>query len=157
MSKDIQTIATDLVASFNTKEKSTGEHFYYVEDTEANEELKDFIRDQIHQDYLPDDFKYKTVYQFLEAVSLGNTDYDNAIDYVQPDYYYPDLLKWSSSNLNRAEYINEALTEFEIKEHEQLLRSAQWIEIEEICSQTYSFLEQQAEQLCEQQEEEEYE
>lgn len=154
---ELQQIAASYLEAFQSKSRENGESFYFIEDKSEHHELQDFIRDHVHQGYLPDDFKYQTVYQFIEAVSLGNTDYDNAIDYVQPDYYYPDLLKWSSSNLNRAEYINEALTEFEIKDHERLLRSAQWKEIEEICSQTYGFLEQQAELLCEQQEEEEYE
>lgn len=153
----MQNLASSYVEWFAAKTRDNGELFYVVEEQPSTIELKEFIRDEIHEGYLPDDFKYKTLYYFLEAIAEGQTDYDYAVDYVGVDLNYPDLLAWLGSNSNRAEYANQALEEHHFTDIENCLRAAQYREIEEICSQTYSFLERQLETSLEADEEVEYE
>lgn len=157
MSKDIQDIATSLVASFNTNQRANGELYYFVEVQEANEDFMDFIRDEIHEDFAPDDFKYYTVYHFIEAIAEGNVDYLQALDCMYIDIGMHDLQKWASSHLSRSYYVNTVLEESDIRDFYQLLAASQWREIEEICELTFAFLEKQVELNCDQQEEEEYE
>jgi hypothetical protein len=157
MNENLQKIAASFKEAFRTKKRENGELFYYIENKEDNEVLRDFISDSVHQDFFPDDFKYKTVYYFLEAVEEGNTEFEEAFEYVEPDHNNHDLLSWASSNLNRMHYVNEVLEEGMIDDFGRLLRAGQYREIEEICTLTYQFLEDQAELSAEFMEEEEYE
>lgn len=157
MKTDIQNLAASFAEIFNSNTRENDEIYYFINDNESQTELIDFIRDDIHQGYLPDDFKYKTVYYFLEAIAEGNTEFDQVLDYVGVDHNYHDLLKWVNSNLNRMDYINQVLQECDINDFGQLLSAGQCREIEEICSQTYQFLEIQLELLSENEEELEYE
>jgi hypothetical protein len=153
MKTDIQNLSASFAEIFNSNTRDNNEIYYFINDKESHSELTDFIRDDIHQGYLPDDFKYKTVYYFLEAIAEGNTEFDQALDYVGVDHNNHELLKWVNSNLNRMDYINQVLQESEINDFGQLLSAGQYLEVEEICSQTYQFLENQLELLSENEEE----
>lgn len=62
-----------------------------------------------HGEMLPDDFKYETIVDALEALAEGqNPEEPN----LEADIYNHDLLTWLASNLERAGYVDEAAEQF---------------------------------------------
>lgn len=71
-----------------------------------------WVRDlafKAHGDMMPDDFKYETIVQTLEALSEGQNPDEPSLE---ADVYTKDLLEWLSSNLERAGYVDDAAEEF---------------------------------------------
>ena len=113
--------------------------------------LYHFIRDEIHEGYLPDDFKYAVTFSAIQAITEGRSE-DYALG-IEPDIYTSDLLSWASSNLLRQEYLDEVLltsiNEGLTKSFFEVLQHAQALEIEEITSMTLAFVESELEQQLE--------
>jgi len=153
MSKNINEVANLLKGKFETKTREDGEEFIVCNSDGA---IKDFIH-QVHNGHLPDDFIYKIINNCIESVADGRTEISGVIEDVSADIYTNDLIKWSSSNLDRILYINDVLSESEIEDFNELLQHAQSREIEEICYATLSFLESEAEHTLANDEEYDYE
>jgi hypothetical protein len=106
--------------------------------------LHDFIRDEVHDGRLPDDFCYNTIYESLSAISEGCE--ENYCLGIEPNVYTHELVTWS---ILRGEYVDEILTDYhqypEQLSYFDLLQRAQSIEIEEITSKVLAFVERQAE------------
>lgn len=138
-----QEVTNDLLNQFTTVD--TGEDkrgvIYTVKSEASNSELHEFIRD-IHDGMLPDDFKYRIVYEALEAISE-----QDELDYpaIEADIYTHDLIQWSQ-NLSRHDYINTVLEEATLYgrqlNFDDLLRQSQQLEIDMICNQVYAFVEE---------------
>lgn len=123
----------------------------------TNSPLQEFVREDIHEGMLPDDYKYNKLYESLVAITEGYEDiYCLGLE---PDIYTHELLSWASSNITRMEYLDQALTAaIDHGRHanfNQLIQQAQAIEIEDITYQVLRFVEAQAE--LEVEEEDDYE
>lgn len=140
MSKTINEVANLLKENFENRISNDGENFV----TCSEGILKEFIR-EVHDEQLPDNFIYQTIQNCIESVVDGRTDIDGILEDVTADIYTEDLVKWSSSNLNRISIINDVLCENQIEDFNELLQIAQSREIEEICYATLSFLTSEAE------------
>lgn len=140
MSKTINEVANLLKENFENRTSNDGENFV----TCSEGILKEFIR-EVHDEQLPDNFIYQTIQNCIESVADGRTDIDGILEDVTADIYTEDLVKWSSSNLNRISIINDVLCENQIEDFNELLQIAQSREIEEICYATLSFLASEAE------------
>ena len=140
MSKTINEVANLLKENFENRTSNDGENFV----TCSEGILKEFIR-EVHDEQLQDNFIYQTIQNCIESVADGRTDIDGILEDVTADIYTEDLVKWSSSNLNRISIINDVLCENQIEDFNELLQIAQSREIEEICYATLSFLTSEAE------------
>lgn len=138
-----QEVINDLLNEFTTVD--TGEDkrgvIYTLKSEASNSELHDFIRD-IHDGMLPDDFKYRITFEALEAMrDQDELDYPS----VEADIYTHDLIKWSQ-NLSRHDYINTVLNDAILYGRElnfaSLLMQSQQLEIDMICNEVYSFVEE---------------
>lgn len=104
----IQDLANKMLEQFETKGREGGGTFQTLKDA-APDWMTDVCR-EAHDDFLPDDFIYSVIVDSLEAL----TNYDDeseARDSLEPDIYNRDLLAWVSSNLHRAGYVNDAVSE----------------------------------------------
>lgn len=107
-----------------------------------SDDFVDFYRN-VHGDFLPDDHRYEIIEKIISEmlVLLNYSDYEHeSIDKVigeisdteiEPDIYMGDLLYWVSSNLNRTTYVDDSQSIFGYTNFEELLRNAQYLEIEE--------------------------
>jgi hypothetical protein len=141
---DVQKKAINALKWFETKNRDSGESFYSLKDS-APQELKDMIR-AAHDKMLPDDYKYAYVVDALEAVEAYE-DIDNIESEIEADVYNSDLLKWLSSNLTRAEYVDEYVEEFGIsglKDFDlyKIISGGQYLERVEVFNVVRSFLEE---------------
>lgn len=152
MSKGINGVAKLLRENFENNTVN-GTHSFV---TCSEGVLKDFIR-EVHDGQLPDNFIYQTIQSCIEAVAEGRNDIAGVLEDVTADIYTEDLIKWSSSNLNRISIINDVLSEYQIEDFNELLQHAQTKEIEEICYATLGFLESQVEHTLTNNEEYDYE
>lgn len=142
--KSIEMLAKTLVDEFQVMQSNNGTRVC-LKSTESD--LYHFVRDDLHDGYLPDDFKYSVAFDAVNAIAEGGRD-EYALG-IEPDIYSNDLLIWASSDLNRLEYLDEALTSaIDSGSHSnftQLIQQAQAVEIEEITSAVLGFVEEQAE------------
>lgn len=108
------------------------EEIYTLEDN-TPPELRNLVR-EAHGDFLPDDFRYKTILDALYAFADCELNQDLYEIQLEPDIYNHDLLKWLSSNLRRASYCDEAIAEFGLEKIETmtLIAYGQQMEKDEI-------------------------
>ena len=140
MSKTINEVANLLKENFENRISNDGENFV----TCSEGILKEFIR-EVHDEQLPDNFIYQTIQNCIESVADGRAGIAGILEDVTADIYTEDLVKWSSTNLNRISIINDVLCENQIEDFNELLQIAQSREIEDICYATLSFLTGEAE------------
>lgn len=105
-------------------------------------DLYEFIRDEIHEDYQPDDFRFKTVYRALEDLSLQDQA-DLNVPILETDIYYADLNKWATRSIS-LNYLNDAIEQQEhfgiAQNYYQLIGRAQQMELDEISCKVYQFV-----------------
>jgi hypothetical protein len=119
-----------------------------------------------HNGFLPDDIIYSHIYHIISEIEMYlryNTDeYDDIDDLIyelteeitiEPDQYTGALLDWMSSNLNRYAIADELYQEgYKYNFLEDLIRSAQTIEIEEVKMSILSDLRVMLEEIEEEEE-----
>lgn len=111
----IQDIATEAAGWFETaKREGRDEHVdaYFVRMKDGRPEWLFELVHEAHGDFLPDDWRYKTISEALEWIADGNDPGDAgsfADDAV--DVYTGARFAWLASNLNRAGYVDEAVQE----------------------------------------------
>lgn len=135
--KSIQELAENYLSMFELKTRKNGDKYYCVKDDCKNDELTDVIR-TAHGDMMPDDYKYQFIHDALELISESN-DLDDIN--IESDCYTSDLLKWVSSNLNRINYFDKAMTEYECICFVDILSTAQKIERDEVLQSVIQSLE----------------
>lgn len=107
--KTVQTLAAELSAQFEQKERNNGVKFWCKKD-DAPEELTDLIH-KAHGDFMPDDWKYQFIVQALDTIAETEDEDELDAPNMEPDVYTHDLLNWLASNLNRPNYVDEAVEE----------------------------------------------
>ena len=119
-----------------------------------------------HKGFMPDDIIYSHIYHIISEIEMYlryNTDeYDDIDDLIyelteeitiEPDQYTGALLDWMSSNLNRYAIADELYQEgYKYNFLEDLIRSAQTIEIEEVKMSILSDLRVMLEEIEEEEE-----
>lgn len=95
--------------------------------------LIDFIRDQIHEGghWLPDDFKYQTVVDVLDAL-YEEQDPDELN--LEADVYNSDLIAWFASHGERAGLVDEAVEQLGHSDQGVIgdISQGQWYEKDQI-------------------------
>lgn len=131
-------IVNYFLSEFSVHNKG-GDEVYAV-NREGN--LYEFIRDEIHDGHLPDDFRFKTVYRALEDLSLQDETALN-VPQIEPDIYYSDLNKWATRSISH-DYLNEAIESQQhfgiANSYFDLVARAQQIELDEITIKVYQFV-----------------
>jgi hypothetical protein len=123
----IQELARSYTDLFVTGKRTNGNEYLFIKPfikTEAAENLKQLVHDA-HNDMLPDDYKYQFIYEALEAIS--ESDNPDEIQ-LESDVYNSDLLKWVSSHLTRASYVDEAVETWEYRSFFEALSAGQYQE-----------------------------
>lgn len=138
-------IVNDFLSEFSVHSKENGE--VYAVNREGD--LYEFIRDEIHEDYLPDDFRFKTVYRALEDLSLQDQA-DLNVPILETDIYYADLNKWATRSIS-LNYLNDAIEQQEhfgiAQNYYQLIGRAQQMELDEISCKVYQFVQYEIEKF----------
>lgn len=113
------------------------------------EDRPDWVYEMVkiaHGNYLPDDFKYEFIVETLFTLSENTEmEIDDLLDQIEGDIYNSDLLKWVSSNLERADYINEAQESFSLKQDTDFydrIRCGQILEKQEVSQMIFHHLEE---------------
>jgi len=120
-----------------------------------------------HNGFMPDDIIYSHIYHLISEIEMYlryNTDnYDDIDDLIdelmgeiniEPDCYTNNLLSWLSSNLNRYAIADELYQEgYKYSSLEDLIRSAQTTEIEEVKMSILNDLRGMLEEIEEEEEE----
>lgn len=133
---------------FVTKERDNGEKFVCYEN--ENETDLGFIRDCHGIDFLPDDFRHRTILRVIDSM-IDTLDFDCIVTNEEfqercrdiqhelcdslVDIHNHDLLQWLASNLQRVGYVDEAQNEgliaFEVQTINRIM-VGQFQEIKEI-------------------------
>lgn len=104
----IQDLANEVLKSMTQKTRDSGETFRCLV-----EDAPDWMSDLMHESHsssMPCDIIFEFIHDALHALSENDSE-DDARDSIEGDTYNRELLAWVSSNLNRAEYVNRAVSE----------------------------------------------
>lgn len=105
---DIQELAKEVLAQFETKFRDGGRPFKVLK-----EDVPDWIADlcrAAHGDMLPDDERYDLIQDVVQSL-VDHDSTDDARDSLEPDTYNMDRLQWLASHLGRADYVNQAIND----------------------------------------------
>jgi len=137
---------TKLSESFELKTRDNGESFFYLKN-DVSDEIVELVR-ECHFDILPNDTSYNLIVRVIETLK-------DAIEYnentelfdveIEPDIYNNDLLRWISSNLYRAEFVDEAMTEYGSANLFEALQTGQYLELDAIKNNIINYLEETTE------------
>jgi hypothetical protein len=126
---NIEELAQQYADCFETATRIDGTDFIRLKT--KNEDITNLIR-EAHRNMMPCDIKYQFIHDALEAIAESD-DIDDI--YLETDIYNSDLLKWVSSNLTRAYYVDEAVGEMGYENFYTSLRDGQLRERDEVlCS-----------------------
>lgn len=114
--KTIGKEAGKAVKFFELKKRENGKEFYC-----NKENTPKWIRDMVmeaHDTIAPNDYVYDFIVDALYAFRVCETEEQaqERIEEIEPDMYNAELLAWVSNNLYFAEYVNDAVNEYGIKE-----------------------------------------
>lgn len=107
--EDIATLARYAYGHFTRKTREGGTEFWHTLDG-TPEWIKTMCM-EAHETMLPEDFKYEFIVEALSALS-DHDDADSARDSLEPDIYNSELHRWLSSHLERAGFVDEAVSEY---------------------------------------------
>ena len=109
--------AGTLRAAFEQLEREDGTTYWHLTDEADTDDLTDWLRD-LHDDELPNDWRYETIVAICEAL-MDEDDLSNAcpgelavgIANNLTDIYNHSLFQWYADNPSRVAYIEEAVSE----------------------------------------------
>lgn len=106
---EIQDKATEVLRYFTTTQRDGETINIKTDDAPGN--VEDMVY-TAHGDMLPDDYRYAFIVESLNALE-ENEDTDEAQQQAcEPDTYYHKLNSWFTSRIGRANYVDEAVSEF---------------------------------------------
>jgi hypothetical protein len=105
-------IAQEAYGYFETRHRPDGEAFTATKD-DAPEWVNELVHHAHGRDFLPDDWRYRTIRNALGFIADNDAGEEEAHEFADQeiDIYTGDRLAWLSSNLNRAGYCDEAAME----------------------------------------------
>ncbi len=124
--KTPQQAAREFLEFFEVRTTENGETWRPVEG--APPELKRLVRNA-HGDYMPDDYRYNFI---MEALRLVAECEDVETIKMIPDNEPSRLTGWLHSKINRLRYMTIAMIEYDPKDSLHLLKTAQYIERQEV-------------------------
>ena len=137
--------AKEFLDWFEVKERDNGDKFLTLKDGRP-EELQEAVH-LAHDGMLPDDYKYDYFVESLEKI-LDYDDMDDIESEIEADCYNSDLLKWLSSNLSRAKYVEEYVQEFGIEAKDfdlyRIISGGQYLERSRVFNAVRRFIEKVA-------------
>lgn len=118
--KTIKELAQEVLNNMETKKRDNGDSFVCLKshDTQWHVDLCQ----KAHNGIMPNDFVYdeieNSLYRIIEAggetaEEIRENVFDSNV--IEPEIYNDELLRWVSSNLAMADYVDEALQELEPK------------------------------------------
>lgn len=130
---------------FETKKR--GDETIVVFTNKASDKLQSSVF-KAHGTHLPNDW----IFDKYQSILGTMIDYDiNSIDKAEDkraeivdslvDIYNSDLTAWLNQSIYNIEYLDNALSEFEVKDGVGLLQQAQYMAIDEIYSEVVGLLE----------------
>ena len=139
----------NLIKEYLSQFKSTNRNEEVVYSVDREGDLYEFIRVEVHEGSLPDNFKFKAVYFALEDLSLQDLT-SLEVPILETDTYYSDLNEWAARSISRV-YLNEALEQQAhfgiVNTYSDLIGRAQQMELDEISSKVYQFVQDEIEKL----------
>jgi hypothetical protein len=107
----IQELATEALATFVSKQRDSGERYYY---STADDGWITGMIYSAHGGMAPDDHKYEMIGSALHAIAYDDADPDDMFEAADGmvSIYRRDRHAWLSSNLEREDYVNEAISEY---------------------------------------------
>lgn len=128
----IKKLAEQMQEQFTTGKRDNGEEFHKLKDAHP-EWMQDVCR-EAHSEMMPDDFIFEMISNAVDLLADVDDDcaedfdaYHEKADELEADVYNNTLLKWVSSNLTRASYVDDALEAGATK----LFDALQWGQLEE--------------------------
>lgn len=106
----VQSIAEEFSGWFGGATRPNGEEFRRLKDGHPAE-LHTLVMNA-HGEMMPDDWRYEAIEDILDAIAVAEdpNELHGEIDSLV-DVYNADLLRWVSSHLERAGYVDEAVEE----------------------------------------------
>ena len=110
----LESVAREAYDAMERATREDGSQYVRVKD-DAPEWVRTMVYDA-HSDILPDDWRYQTIRDAIEAIMDGGT--DDPSDEARhafaddADVYNSDLLEWVGSHASRPGYVDEAQSEF---------------------------------------------
>jgi hypothetical protein len=151
--KTIATLAAELYRAFEASKRTNDETYYKLRES-SPEWMRDAIR-EAHDGMLPDDWKYEHVMHIAGRIadmedetadSIRDNEHETCDSLV--DVYNSNLLAWVGSNLTRAAFVDDAITEMGWPKDGGLFTALQWGQYEELRG-IYSSLVDSLEKLAE--------
>lgn len=139
----VRELASRYVDQFEPLERT--EHFStYKRKDDADPDLQELCY-AAHGDMMPDDYVYNYIVDALGMIADSSTDELQDLDgEIESDIYNSDLLKWLSSNLTRASYVDRYVQDFgiEAKDFElyKVIGGGQWLEKRDVFQSVLSSL-----------------
>jgi hypothetical protein len=109
----------------------------------APEWVTDLVR-EAHGDFLPDDWRYEVIRNAVEWIRDNDEQESGEFADDQVDVYTGARLVWLSSNLRRASYVDEAISEFGFDTERgiiDMIGLGQYFEAQEVFGSVLSSLE----------------
>jgi len=129
----IQELATEALATFASKQRDSGERYYYS--TADDGWIKDMIH-SAHGGMAPDDHKYEMIGSALHAIAYDDADPDDMFEAADGmvSIYRRDRHAWLSSSLEREGYVNLAISDAPRFDISDIVAQGWFMEALEVCA-----------------------
>ena len=108
----MQRIASKYISFFSKDQRMNGPFYWYPEASRPVE-LSSLITSAHGGMWPSDDYKHKFILDSLCLIAESNEGEEDVADGIEADPYIEDLLKWLSSNIARAEYVDNWMAEYQ--------------------------------------------
>ena len=105
----IQELASVAYDALERRTRNDGTTFVCKSDNAP--EWVDELCQAAHGDMFPDDWRYEAIQELLGSISDCD-DIDDLYDELKPEIWNSDRYEWLASNLRRASYVDEAVSEY---------------------------------------------
>ncbi len=122
LNREVIGLAEQYRPLFEKRERSEGEEYFRLSD-DAPEELESLVQ-EAHGDFLPDDWRYRLIWEALislEEAEPEDEPLEDLYQWIEADTYTSDLLKWFGSNSRRIAYVDEARDHFGCENFESVI------------------------------------
>lgn len=130
----VKELADGILNAMETAERDRGDKFYRLKE-ECAKAYMPIIR-YLHDDMLPDDWRYELIVRVCQTVSDFETDALEPLDdpLFEPDVYWSALASWVYRGSTSAHYCEQYMKEFgpNFESFEMILQGGQMKEMEEI-------------------------
>jgi hypothetical protein len=138
----ITELANEARGWFERATRNNGETFWKWKEG-APEWISEMCH-KAHGDMMPDDWRYTFIIEALDAISNADGDEDEALTSLEPDIYTGKLTAWLASNVERASYCDEYISDTGTSEIFAAIAGGQLTEMYETFSEVYRFLRDRA-------------